>query len=388
MRYVIVIGALLLVVGGIAAIKATQIKSLIHFGEQAKKNGPPPESVGTTVATEDAWEDTLLATGTVAAVRGVSVSNDAPGVVVAVHFESGQQVKAGQVLVELDSSVEKAQLQSAQARQDLASVNAGRSEKLLERQAIARSQVDNDLAQVKTSNADIGQFEAQIGRKTIRAPFSGYLGIRNVNLGQYLNLGTAVTTLEQLDSVYVDFNLPQQHLADVHPGQTVRVHLSGGQTKDLEGVIRAIDPGVDVTTRTIKVRASIANDQGLLRSGMFVEVTLPLGAPKKVIIAPATAVIHASYGDSVFVVESASPAAGDGAGSHEGGAMVAPGKVARQHFVKLGQARGDYVAFLDGVQPGQELVSAGAFKLRNNSPVVVDNTVKVTPSVTPAVENH
>ena len=386
MRYAVTFVALLLIVGTLAGIKAGQISTLIHYGNESKKAGPPPEVVSTTVATEDAWEDTLLAVGTIAAVRGVSVSNDAAGVVTALHFESGQHVHAGAVLLELDSSVERAQLVSAQARRELAGVNAERTKKLIAKEAVAHSQLDNDMAQLKSSSADSGQFEAQIARKTIRAPFSGWLGIRNVNLGQYLNPGTAVTTLEQLDSVYVDFTLPQQYLMACHVGQVVRVHLAGSNAhqNDLQGAISAIDPGVDPVTRTIKVRANIANKQGTLRSGMFVEVSLSIGVPTKVVVAPVTTVVHASYGDSVFIVEKAPPAT-DGEPTEN---VKTPALIARQQFVKVGAARGDFVAFLDGVKPGQELVSAGAFKLRNNTRVVINNEVKLVPSLTPSVENH
>lgn len=388
MRYVIAVVGLIVLIGALVAIKGAQIGKLIQFGKDAAKAGPPPEAVSTSVVSEEAWERTLLATGTVAAVRGVAVSNDAAGVVTAVRFESGEYVKAGQVLVELDSSVERAQLVSAEARKELAAVNAGRSQKLVAREALAPSQLDNDLAQVKTSNADSGQFAAQIARKTIRAPFAGWLGLRNVNLGQYLNPGTAVSTLEQLDSVYVDFTLPQQRLADCHIGQTVRVHLGGSDhAADLDGTVRAIEPGVDAVTRTIKVRANVQNGKGLLRSGMFVEVTLPLGVPEKVIIAPLTAVMHASYGDSVYIVESADAAPKEGAATDQP-PLPSTAKLARQHFVKLGPTRGDYVAFVTGVKVGDELVTAGAFKLRNNVPIRVDNTMKSEASATPSVENH
>ncbi len=386
MRYAVTFVALFLIVGTLVGIKAGQIGTLIRYGKDSKKAGPPPEVVSTAVASEDAWENTILAVGTIAAVRGVSVSNDASGVVTALHFESGQHVQAGAILLELDSSVERAQLVSAQARRELAGVNAERTKKLIDRNAVAHSQLDNDLAQLKSSSADSGQFEAQIARKTIRAPFSGWLGIRNVNLGQYLNQGTAVTTLEQLDSVYVDFTLPQQYLASCHVGQAVTVHLAGSDDKQMDqpGAISAIDPGVDPVTRTIKVRANINNKQGILRAGMFVEVSLSMGVPVKAVIAPVTTVVHASYGDSVFVVEKA-PAPADGDATAD---AKSPGLVARQHFVKVSASRGDFVAFSAGVEPGQELVSSGAFKLRNNTRVLINNDVKLAPSLTPSVENH
>src|SRR6185369_2144567 len=218
MRYLIPLAVLVAIVAGLGGVKFKQISTLLHAGETAQKMGPPPESVATAVATEDSWEGTLSAVGTVAAVRGVAVSNESPGVVTAIKFESGQTVRAGQVLVELDTSVERAQLASAEARKQLADVGAGRSRALVEREAASKAQLDADEAQLKTSTADSAALKAQIDRKTVRAPFAGRLGIRSINLGQYLQLGTPVTVLESLGSVYVDFTLPQQYLGEIKTG--------------------------------------------------------------------------------------------------------------------------------------------------------------------------
>jgi membrane fusion protein (multidrug efflux system) len=381
MRYLVPILVLLAIVGGLGSVKFRQIQTLLHAGETAQKMGPPPEVVGTAVAAEDSWEGTISAVGSVAAVRGVAVSNESPGVVTAIRFESGQVVRAGQVLVELDTSVERAQLASADARRQLAEVGAGRSRALAEREATSKAQLDADEAQLKTSSADFGALKAQIDRKTVRAPFAGRLGIRAVNLGQYLQPGTAVTVLESLGSVYVDFTVPQQYLTEVKVGTPVRVALTnatGGTGGALDGIIGAVDPTVDATTRTIKLRASVPNNKDRLRPGMFVTVEVVRGEKRKVVTAPATAIVHASYGDSVFVVEEAPIG--------EGGARK-PGKVARQQFVRVGAARGDFVAILDGVKAGQELVTAGAFKLRNGGGVVINNDIKPKASLRPDVEN-
>ena len=382
MRYLVPIIVLLAIVGGLGGVKFRQIQTLLHAGEMAQKMGPPPEVVGTAVAAEDAWEGTISAVGTVDAVRGVAVSNESPGVVTAIRFESGQVVRAGQVLVELDTSVERAQLASAEARRQLAEVGAGRSRALAEREATSKAQLDADEAQLKTSSADFGALKAQIDRKTVRAPFAGRLGIRTVNLGQYLQPGTAVTVLESLGSVYVDFTVPQQYLNEVKVGTPVRVALAsaaaGGGGGALDGVIGAVDPTVDATTRSIKLRASVPNNKDRLRPGMFVTVEVVRGEKRKVVTAPATAIVHASYGDSVFVVEDAPVG--------EGGARK-PGKIARQQFVRVGAARGDFVAIVDGVKAGQELVTAGAFKLRNGAGVVINNDIKPKASLQPNVEN-
>ncbi|MDB4969019.1 MAG: putative Co/Zn/Cd efflux system rane fusion protein [Myxococcales bacterium] len=375
MRYFVPIFVVLAIVAGLGFVKFKQISQLLHAAEVGRKAGPPPEAVGTAVAKEDSWEGTISAVGTVAAVRGVAVSNEAAGVVKAIHFESGQVVREGQVLVELDTSVERAQLASAAARKELAAVGAGRTRKLAETEAVSKAQVDTDEAQLKTSTADFGALQAQIDRKTVRAPFAGRLGIRSVNLGQYLNPGTPVTVLESTGSVYVDFSLPQQYLAIVKVGTPVRIDVQDSGGAQLTGIVGAVDPTIDATTRTIKLRASIPNKQDKLRAGMFVQVTVVRDEKLRVVTAPATAVVHASYGDSVFVVEEKP--------GNDGKSM----KIARQQFVRLGASRGDFVAITDGVKAGQELVTAGAFKLRNGSGVIINNDVKPTPALQPHVDN-
>ncbi len=384
MRYVKAVGLLVLIVGGLVGIKFSQISMLMQAGKEGAKQGAPPESVSTAVVAEDTWEQILPAVGSVVAAKGVAVSSEAPGVVTAIHFESGALVKAGQVLVELDSSVERAQLASAMARRELAQLSAGRSRQLAQQSVISRSQLDGDEAQLKTSRADLSALQAQIERKTVRAPFSGRLGIRAVNLGQYVNPGTTLTTLESLEVVYVDFSVPQQELADVTPKTPVRVSLSGESGPPFVGVIAAVDPAVDVTTRSVKLRASIPNPKEQLRPGMFVRVAVVLPQRQKVVAAPATAVVHASYGDSVFVVEPQKDASGAPVLGPDG----QPAKMARQQFVRVGAARGDFVALLDGVKAGQELVTAGAFKLRNGSGIAIHNEVQSSFSLTPTPGNR
>lgn len=370
MKFLIPIGIFVVLVGGLAAIKLKQISTL---SQAMSMGGEPAEAVGTSLARDDAWERTVSAVGTVAAVRGVTVSAEQAGVVRAIRFESGDRVRAGQILVELDTSVERAQLQSAEARRGLADLAARRTRKLAEGQAASRAQVDTDDAQLKTAAADLAALRAQIDRKTVRAPFAGRLGIRMVNLGQYLTPGTPVTMLESFGSVYVDFSVPQQLLGSVNVGLAVRVELAGTKGA-LSGTIAAVDPTVDATTRTIKLRASVVDPEEKLRPGMFVQVTVLRGEKSRVVIAPATAIVHASYGDSVFIVENKP---GDGK----------PTKVVRQQFVRLGSAQGDFVAITDGVKAGQELVTAGAFKLRNGSTIDVHNEVKTSPSLQPQLDH-
>jgi membrane fusion protein (multidrug efflux system) len=384
-RYFIAALGLLAVIGVLAALKVTQIASLIHMGQAFQKAGPPPEAVSTASAQQQAWEGSLSAVGSIAAAKGVAVSNDAPGVVSRILFESGATVKEGQTLLELDTSVERAQLASAKARADLAALTATRSRALVKSAAISQSTLDSDEATLKTATTDYNQIQAQIDRKIVRAPFGGRLGIRAVNLGQYLNSGTTVTVLEAIETVYVDFVLPQQRLADVKVGMPVRVVIEGLGGDPQQGTIAAVDPEIDSATRAIRLRASVPNKQEKLRPGMFANVSVVLPDRPSLVVVPATALVHASYGDSVFVVEDKK----DDAGSVVRGTDGAPAKAARQQFVRVGESRGDYVAILDGVSAGDTIVSAGAFKLRNGSGIVIHNDgVPQNPQLDPHPENR
>ena len=371
--YLLVVLGLLIVVGALGAIKGAQIGKLIAMGKQFQASGPPPETVGTSAAQAETWETTVAAVGSISGLRSVTVSNEVPGTISKIRFESGQVVREGQVLVELDAEVERAQLASAESRRDLAERTLKRSKVLAGGNAISPSQLDEVEAQLKSATTDAEALRAQVERKVIRAPFRGRLGIRAVNVGQYLTPGTMITTLDSMDGTFVDFVLPQEDLATVKVGLPVRVTMEGTQ-EQLTGTISAIDPTIDATTRNVKMRAAIPEPANKPRPGMFVNVQVIQKAKQAVVVIPLTALLHASYGDSVFVVE---PGPSDKAA-----------KVARQQFVRVGPTRGDFVAILDGVKAGQELVTAGAFKLRNGAPVVVNNAIKsATPSLSPHVEN-
>jgi membrane fusion protein (multidrug efflux system) len=369
---------ILLVVGLLVGIKGAQIAKLIGFGKQMEAAGPPPEAVSTAIAQEQEWEELISSVGSVTTARGVALSTDVAGVVTAIRFESGATVKQGQVLVELDSAVERAQLQSAIARRNLAETNAARSRQLVKTGSIAPATLDSDESALRQATTDAEAISAQIARKTIRAPFAGKVGTRLVNLGQFLNPGTPVAQIEGAETAHVDFTLPQQRLADVQVGMTARVTIDAdkeaGAAAIEEAKITTVDPVLDNTTRTVRIRADVSEDKAsVLRPGMFVKVDVVLPKKQKFTVVPATAIIHATYGDSVFVVEEHS------AEGH---------KKARQQFVRLGESRGDFVAILDGVKPNQEIVTAGAFKLRNNWPVAVDNSKKpLAPSLAPTPEN-
>jgi membrane fusion protein, multidrug efflux system len=382
-RYLLVAAGLLVIVGILVGIKGAQIGSLMAMGKQMMAGGPPPEAVGSAVAKAENWETTVAAVGSISSLRNVSVSNEVPGTVSKIRFESGQIAREGQVLVELDAGVERAQLASADARRELAGRTAQRSKILAEGNVISRSQLDEVDAQLKTATTDTAALRAAVDRKVIRAPFRGRLGIRAVNVGQYLTPGTTVTTLDAMGGTFADFTLPQEELATVKVGMPVRVTMEGAKAP-LQGTISAVDPTIDPTTRNVKLRAAIPDLAETTRPGMFVNVQVITPEQKAVVAVPATAIVHASFGDSVFIIEDKKPGSPGMDQSPDG----KPVKIARQQFVRVGAARGDFVAITKGVTAGQQVVSAGAFKLRNNSPVVVDNTVQTKPELAPKPENR
>jgi len=358
----------LVIIGALAFVKAAQIGKLMRAGKAAEAAGPPPEVVATAIAGDETWESTLTAVGSVETAKGVTLSVEVPGVVSAIRFESGAMVNKGDVLLELEANVEKSQLAAATARRKLAASNLARNEQLLATGTLAGAQLDSDRAALKTADADAAALQAQIARKTLRAPFSGKLGIRAVNLGQYLSPGTTVTALETTETQYVDFTLPQRHLAAVTIGNPVRIEV-GKETVD--GAITAIDPTIDPITRSLRLRANTPDQEKKLRPGMFVAVAVVLPTKRKVVAVPVTAIVHASYGDSLFVVEPGTS-----------------GKIARQQFVRTSDTRGDFVAVDEGLKIGEEVVVAGAFKLRNGAPVAVNNDVKPAASAAPKPENR
>jgi len=365
--------AVLAFVGSLAAIKADQIGLLIQTGKAAQEKGPPPETVGTRIAQAEDWNTSLSAVGNVEAERGVTISNESPGIVVKVNFDSGDKVKSGAVLVELETQVERAQLASTEAQLELSETNLRRATALRAHQVNTEAELETANADLKRLQAEVSAIRAQIERKVVRAPFSGELGIRRVNLGQYLAPGSELTTLQSDKEDYVDFALPQEVLSDVRVGLTVRLQVKQANL-DLEGVIAAVDPNVDQRTRSFTVRASTVDPERRLRPGMFINVSVLLDQTRKVVVVPTTAIRYAAYGDSVFVVEDES--------------KENPRKIARQQFVRLGDTRGDFVEITKGLSGGETIVSAGAFKLRNGAPVTINNEIEIEPKLDPTPENR
>jgi membrane fusion protein, multidrug efflux system len=337
---------------------------------QAASFQPPPEAVTTVVAKQEPWPATLGVIGTTAAVQGVTVSADLPGIVDRISFDSGRSVRAGEVLVLLDTRQEEAQLTAAEAQRDLARLNFERMQGLIKDGAISRAEYDLAAAEQKQTEARVGEIRATIERKIIRAPFSGVLGIRQVNLGQYLSAGDAVVPLQSLHPIYVNFGVPQQDAGQMRPGRSVRITADTLSGVEFIGRISAIDSVVNESTRNVQVQATVPNPDGKLRPGMFVQTAVVLGASRPVVALPASAIAYAPFGDSVFIV---SDMKGPDGKAYRG---------VRQEFVKLGGGRGDQIAVVSGVKPGDEVVTSGVFKLRNGAAVVVNN--KVQPANNPA----
>jgi membrane fusion protein (multidrug efflux system) len=371
-RMIVMLTVTLLFVAGLGFVKFRQIQTAIAQGASFQ---PPPEAVTTIVTEEEEWPATLSAIGTVTAVQGVAVSADLPGTVERVSFDSGQSVRAGEVLALLDMRQERAQMAAAEAQRDLARINFDRMQGLLDERVISRAEFDQATAEQRETEARVGEIRAAIERKTIRAPFSGILGIRQVNLGQYLSAGDPLVTLQSLNPIRVDFGVPQQRVGEMQVGRTVRITAQELTDVELVGRITALDSLVDETTRNVQVQATLVNPDGRLRPGMFVQAEVVVGASQAVVSVPASAISYAPYGDSVFIVtEMQDP---------NGQAYMG----VRQQFVTLGGARGDQIAIASGVNPGDEVVTSGVFRLRNGAAVVVNNSVRPTNNPAPRPEN-
>ncbi len=339
-------------------LKVMQIKALT--------SGPrptlPPDTVTATPVTSTVWEQSVDAVGSLVAVQGVTISAETPGKIVSIDFTSGSDVKAGDLLLRQDTTVETAELNAAEAAVELAKSNLGRSSDLMKNGTIAKSEMDAAESASKQAIGAADNIRAVINKKTIRAPFAGRLGIRLVNLGQTLKEGDAIVSLQSLDPIYANFSVPQQQLALLKLDMPVRVTSDAEPGVGIQGKITAINPDVDSVTRNVRVQATLANNGDKMHPGMFANVAAVLPETTKVLIIPATAVLYAPYGDSVYVVDD------------DKDAKAAKGaKVSRQQFVRLGARRGDFVAVVSGLKLGDNVVTSGGFKLRNGGSIIVDN---------------
>ena len=365
---------LLVIAGVLGGVKFLQINRMIA---QGKEFVPPPATVTTAPVVSMAWEQRLTAVGSLEAVQGVTVTAELSGKIEQIAFAPGAHVEAGDLLVQQDISSEEAQRRSEEATLALKKANHDRAKELLADKVVTQAAYDQALAEYKQALAAIDNIRSVIAKKTIRAPFAGRLGIRLVNLGQILEGGEPIVSLQAMDPIFVNFLLPQNQIAQIQPGLTVRIRTDALPGQEIQGRVTAINPQVEEATRNIRIQATVENRQERLRPGMFVDVDVILPEQEDVRMIPTTAVLYAPYSDSVFVLEK--KAAGDD---------QPDGQVLRQQFVRLGAQRGDYVAVLSGVEEGDQVVSTGVFKYRNGQNVVVDNTLAPEFSLAPKPEDR
>lgn len=361
-RMLIMLVVAAVVFGGIFGFQAFKSQMIKKY---MSARGVPPQTVSTITASEQAWQPQLEAVGSLQAVRGTDIAPEVGGIVSRINFKSGEDVKAGTLLLELNADADIAKLQSLKATAELARQTYLRDRQQFKDRAVSQATLDVDTANLKSAEAQVTGQQALVDKKLIRAPFSGRLGIRAVDLGQYLNAGVKIVTLQKLGPIFVDFYLPQKSISRITVGQAVSVKTDAFPGKTFAGKISAINPKVDSGTRNVEIRATVLNPQRLLLPGMFVTIAIRIGRTQRLITLPQTAITYNPYGNIVYLVE------------HNGkGSAGKPALMAKQKFVTTGETRGDQVAILDGVKAGDVVVTSGQIKLRNGTPVVINNAIE------------
>ena len=372
--FLILFGLFLGAMFGLGFVKFNQIQGFIKLSKSGAF-APPPTAVTTDIAKKTDWQPTMDSVGSLVAVNGVTVSTDLAGIVSQIAFESGSKVRAGDLLVHLDTKQEEAQLRQAEAQRDFALISLKRNKELLGKHAVAQADCDNAEASYRQAQSSVDQYAALIARKTIRAAFDGIAGIRQVNLGQYLKEGDAIVALQAFDPIYVNFSLPQQDLSKLGVGMKVELQVDAFGSQVFSGKITAINSMVDQATRNVQVQATLPNGDYKLRPGMFAKVSVVVNESKSVVAIPATAVHYAPYGNSIFIVSEMKDQQGK---TYKG---------VREQFVKVGQTRGDLVAVDSGLNPGEEIVTSGVFRLRNAAPIIINNDIKPGSELAPTPSN-
>jgi membrane fusion protein (multidrug efflux system) len=367
-RMLIMLGAVLLLIIALGFGFYLHIQKLI-----ANAPKPGPQTVSTIKAEMLEWQPQISAIASLSPTKGVDLSSEIAGLVRAVNFHSGDEVQAGQLLIQLNADTDNAAWRSSVAAAELAEVVLKRDQAQLAAQAVSQAQVDNDIADLKSKKAIADQQLATLEKKAIRAPFAGKLGITTIIPGQYLNAGDKIVPIQNINYLYVDFYLPEQRLSQISVGQTVNVTSDSYPGKTFVAHITAINPKVDTSTRNIQVQATLENSHHLLLPGMFANASVLVGAKKMYLTVPQTAITYNPYGSTVFIAKT----------SDKPDASGKKPLVAQQVFVTTGDTRGDQVAILKGIEPGQEVVTSGMIKLKNDTPLVVDNTVQPANSPNP-----
>lgn len=373
----------LLIVGGLFAAKAFMGRQMNNFFD----NMPQPAAAITTAeATEQSWSSSLDAVGTLVAVNGTDVTTEAGGVVRRLAFEAGQPVKAGQLLVELNSANELATLKSLEASANLAAVQANRWQQLAGDKLVSAAEAEERTTTAATARAAVDAQRALIAQKTVRAPFDGVLGIRRVNLGQFIAPGDPIVSLQSLDPIYLDFSLPEQYLPSITNGSAIRASVDAIPGESFHGTITAIEPAVDASTRNFRVQATLRNEDGRLRPGTFARVGFDMGGASQVVVIPQTAVSFNPYGNSVYVV--AEVPREEGEMDMQGKPLTGNKQIVRQRFVTTGATRGDLVVVTDGLKPGEVVATSGLLKLRNDGEVTINNKIQPSTDEAPKPENR
>lgn len=382
-RMILMLIAALVVFGGVFAVKA-------FFSAQTNKffdNMPQPAvAVSSAVAKTQRWSDAAEAVGTFVAVNGTDVTTEAGGVVRSIEFEPGQPVEAGDVLVRLNTANEQATLKSLEAAARLAAVQRDRWQQLAKDQLVSQDEAQTRATNAATAQAQAEAQRALIAQKTIRAPFSGVLGIRKVNLGQYVSPGDAIVSLQQLDPIYLDFALPESQIGKVKEGTMVRATVDALPGKTFEGRVTAVEPLVDPDTRNFKAQATFQNAEGALRPGTFAHVGFDLGSERSLVVIPQTAVSFNPYGNAVYVISKVKRKEGET--DMQGKPLTGDKLIVKQRFVTTGATRGDLIAVTDGLKPGEQVVTSGLLKLRNDAEVTINNKVQPTAEATPEPQNR
>ena len=363
------IGGLLALVILLVGIKGLQISKMMAA---AKAMTPPPQTVSSAEVREENWAPVLLAIGSVSAVQGAIIAAELGGVVSEIKFENGGVAKKGDVIMKLDASQEEALLRSAEAEAELARTDLERTQGLASQKVVSKAELDAAESKFRRLTAIVDQMRSNIRKKTLVAPFDGHVGIRQVNVGQMINAGQQVVALTSLDPVYVDFALPQQHLAQLSQGLEVRVRSDAVPGREFKGKLTAINSMVDTVTRNVSVQATLENADHVLRPGMFAKAEVVLPEKSSALVIPGSAVSYAPYGDSVFVIEKKT--------DEKTGKET---QVIRQQFVRIGEARGDFVSVTEGLKARETVVGTGVFKLRNGMAVTINNDLAPKPQVNP-----
>jgi membrane fusion protein, multidrug efflux system len=368
-RMVIMLVAVGAILGGFfwfQSFKATMIKKFMAAAAS------PPQTVSTTTAGLQQWQPQIEAVGSLRAVNGADLAFEVSGIVKEIHFNSGDDVEAGALLMALRSDDDVSHLQALEATAELSGINYERDQQQFKIKAVSQATVDADAANLKNAKAQVAEQQAVVNKKLLRAPFAGRLGVRAVDIGQFVGAGTTIVTLQALDPIYVDFFLPQQKLNQIKLDQEITAKVDTYPNRTFSGKISAINPKVDASTRNVQVRATLDNADRALLPGMYATVDIDAGQSQRYVTLPQTAVTYNPYGETVYIVEEK----GEGADGH-------PQMIARQSFVTAGPTRGDQVAILTGVTEGQTIVTAGQIKLHNGSTILIDNSIKPTADASP-----